>query len=77
MNTEMNSTAAAAAAAEVVLKESRRATPESDLLLVEVTEWEAPEATLRSVTEFHPTGSLWMSIPYREGCAYSFANGRC
>ncbi len=65
-----------AAAEEVVLKESRRATPESDLLLVEVTQWEAPEAILRSVTDFHPTGSIRMSIPYRPGCAYSFANGR-
>ncbi len=66
-----------AAAAEVALKEEQRASPESDLLLVEVTELEAPEAILRSVTEFHPTGSSQMSIPYRVGCAYSFANGRC
>ncbi len=64
------------AAAELALKESRRATPESDLLLVELTEWGALEATLRSVTEFQPSGSLRMSIPYREGCAYAFANGR-
>ncbi len=71
----MNSTAAAAAA-EVVLKEEQRATPDSDLLLVEATQWEAPEATLRSVTEFHPTGSLRMPISYRPGCAYSFAKGR-
>ncbi len=70
----MSSTAAVAA--EVALKEEKRATPESDLLLVEVTEWEAPEAILRSVTEFHPTGSLRLSIHYRPGCAYSFANGR-
>ncbi len=77
MNTEMSSTtAAAAAAAEVALKEARRATPESDLLLVEVTEWGASEAILRSVPEFHPAGSLRMSITYRPGCAYSFANGR-
>ncbi len=73
-NTTMSSTAAAA---EVSLKEARRATPESDLLLVEVTEWGATEATLRSVTEFHPTGSSRMSIPYRAGCAHSFADGRC
>ncbi len=66
-----------AAAAEVDLKEALSAKPESDLLLVEVTEWGATEATLRSVTELHPTGSLRMSIPYRPGCAYSFANGRC
>ncbi len=58
------------------LKEARRATPESDFLLVEVPEWEAKEATLRSLTEFHPTGSLRMSIPYRHCCAYSFSNGR-
>ncbi len=70
-NTAMSSTAA-----EVALKEEQGTTPDSDLLLVEFTEWEAPEATLRSVTEFNQTGSLRMSIPYRIGCAYSFANGR-
>ncbi len=59
------------------LKEARRATPESDFLLVEVPEWEAKQATLHSLTEFHPTGSLRMSIPYRNCCAYSFSNGRC
>ncbi len=69
----MSSTAAAAG---VALKEEQRTSAESDLLLVEVTEWEAPEAILRSVTEVQPTGSLRMSIPYRPGCAYSFANGR-
>ncbi len=59
------------------LNEARRAKPESDFLLIEVPEWEAKEATLRSLTEFHPTGSLRMSIPYRNCCAYSFSNGRC
>ncbi len=72
----MNSTAAAAAA-EFILKEEQRATPDSDLLRVEVTDLQASEASLRSVTEFHPTGSSQMSIPYRVVCAYSFANGRC
>ncbi len=59
------------------LKEAWRATLESDLLLVEVTAWDATEATLRSVAEFHPTGSSRMSIPYRYCCAYSLANGGC
>ncbi len=34
------------------------ATPESDLLIFEVPEWGPTDATLRSVTEFHPTGLL-------------------
>ncbi len=59
------------------LKKARRATPKSDLLLVKLTEWEASEAILRSVTEFQPSESLRMSIPYRPGCADSFANGGC
>ncbi len=58
------------------LKESRLATPESDFLLVEIPEREAKEATLRSLSEFHPKGSLRMSVPYRNCCAYSFSNGR-
>ncbi len=74
----MSSTAAAAAAAatEVALEETRRIVSESDLLIAEITNSHATDATLRSVTEIHPTGSLRMSIPFRFGCAYSFANGR-
>ncbi len=74
----MSSTAAAAAAAatKVALEETRRMVSESDLLIAEVFDSDATEATLRSVPEFHSTGSLWMSIPFRSCCAYSFANGR-
>ncbi len=43
------------------------------IVLVEVNN---REATLRSVTELQPTGTLRMSIPYRDGCAYTFANGK-
>ncbi len=43
------------------------------IVLVEVNHG---EAILRSATEIQPTGTLRMSIPYREGCAYTFANGK-
>ncbi len=51
------------------LKEARRA-----VLLVEVNDG---KATLRSATDLQPTGSFAMPIPYREYCAYTFANGKC
>ncbi len=69
------SSTAAAAATEVALEKTRRITRKSDLLIAEITNSHATEATLRSVTEFDPTGSLRMSIPFRYNCAYSFANG--
>ncbi len=59
------------------MKEARCATPETDLLIAEIAKLDATEATLRSVTDFHPTGSLRMSIPFRQGCAYSFSKGKC
>ncbi len=59
------------------MKEARCATLESDLLIAEITSLGAKEATLRSVVEFHPAGSLRMSIPYRPGCTYSVAKGKC
>ncbi len=34
------------------------------------------EAILCSATEFQQTGTLRMPIPYREGCAYTIANGK-
>ncbi len=58
----------------VALKEATRVIHEPDVLLVEVT---IDEALLRSVTEFQPTGSLRMPIPYRIDCAYTLINGTC
>ncbi len=43
------------------------------IVLVEVNHG---EAILRSVTEILPTGTLRMSIPYRDDCAYTFVNGK-
>ncbi len=55
------------------LKEATRVIREPNVLLVEVT---VDEALLRSVTEFQPTGSLRMPIPYRIDCAYTLINGK-
>ncbi len=50
-----------------------RACANSGILLVELNNG---EAILRPVTELQPTGTLRMPIPYRNGCAYTFANGK-
>ncbi len=50
-----------------------RAYANSGILLVAV---KRGEATLRSVTELQPAGTLRMPIPYREYCGYTFANGK-
>ncbi len=34
------------------------------------------EAILRSATEIQPAGALKLPIPYRNGCVYTFANGK-
>ncbi len=34
------------------------------------------EAILSSSTGLQQRGALWMPVPYREGCAYTFANGK-
>ncbi len=43
------------------------------IVLVEVNN---EEAILRSATELQPTGTLRMSVPYREECAYTLVNGK-
>ncbi len=45
----------------------------ANLVLVEVNHG---EAILRSATELKPTGTLRMSVLYRNDCAYTFANGK-
>ncbi len=34
------------------------------------------KAILRSMTELQPTVTFTMPVPYREDCAYTFANGK-
>ncbi len=50
------------------LKEARRV-----VLLVDVNDG---KATLRSATDLNPARSFAMTIPYREYCAYTSANGK-
>ncbi len=55
---------------EDALKEAKQAN--LGIFLVEVNN---EESILRSATEFQPTGTLTMSIPYRKCCAYTFSQG--
>ncbi len=43
------------------------------IVLVEVNN---EEAVLRSATELQQTGTLRKSVPYRDFCAYTFADGK-
>ncbi len=54
---------------------ARKEAKQTNLGIV-LIEFNHVEAILRSVTELQPTGTLRMSIPYRDGCAYTFANGK-
>ncbi len=54
---------------------ARKEAKQTNLGIV-LVEFNLGGAILRSVTELQPTGTLRMSIPYRDGCAYTFANGK-
>ncbi len=57
------------------LIDARKAAKRANLAIFLVEENNG-EAILRSATELQPTGTLRMPFPYREGCAYTFANGK-
>ncbi len=60
---------------EEIIENARKEAKQTNLGIV-LVDANHGEAILRSVTELQPTGTLRMSVPYREGCAYTFANGK-
>ncbi len=60
----------------IEINEDARKATKQEILRIFLVELKNEQAILSSSTELQQRGTLWMPVPYREGCAYTFANGK-